>query len=98
MTIADTRSIPADGYWTVQVVTRDPGQIGRRYLCRAQDDLQVKAMAGHLAGAARGVVGYDYRRIDPSRALQAPSLSIGQSVSIEGADLWATLREPGPAQ
>jgi hypothetical protein len=94
MTIAKTPSRAASGYWTVQVVNRDPDQVGRRYLCRARDDRQAVSMAGHLAGSARSVAGYDYHRLDGSQQLHAPALHMGQSVGIDSPALWAALQAP----
>ena len=95
MTSTKIPSLPASGYWTVQVVKRDQDQIGPRYLCRASDDLQARSIAGHLAGSSTAIVGYDYHRIDPDQERRAPALEIGQSVSIDSPDVWASLQPTG---
>ena len=92
MPITKTASAGADGYWTIQVVNRDRAEGGRRYICHAGDDGQAQAIAGHLAGAGSGVVGYDYHRIDNPKGRYACALAVGQSEPVDDADAWAVLK------
>jgi hypothetical protein len=90
MTISETSSTAADGYWTIQVVNR--GQIGGRYVCHAHDDAEAQAIAGHLAGSDMGVVGYDYHRINNPHGRYARTLAMGQWERIDSPDTWAVLQ------
>ena len=90
MTIS-TETPAAEGYWTIQVVNQDRGQIGRRYVCRAQDDRQAQSIALLLAGSGRTTVGFDYHRIDNPVGQYARDLAIGQSELVQSADMWAAL-------
>ena len=84
--------ISTDGYWTIQVVNADRNAAGRRFVCRAQDDSQAQSIAGHLSGSDRGVLGYDYHRIDNPIGLHARTLGVGQSEAIHDGDTWAALQ------
>jgi|WetSurMetagenome_2_1015567.scaffolds.fasta_scaffold86335_3 hypothetical protein len=92
MTVTITFPTAADGYWTIQVVNRDRGQIGRRYVCHAHDDAEAQAIAGQLAGSAIGIVGYDYHRIDNPHGRYARTLAMGQWEIIDSPDTWAVLQ------
>ncbi len=81
-----------DGYWTIQVVNADRNAAGRRFVCRALDDFQAQSIAGHLSGSDRGVLGYDYHRIDNPAGLHARTLGVGQSEAIFDGDTWAALQ------
>lgn len=85
--------LPAsDGYWTIQIVNRDHSEIGRRYVCHAQDDAAAMALAGRLAGSSKTVAGYDYHRIDNPHGRYARELTVGQSEAIDDPDTWAVLQ------
>lgn len=82
---------PTDAYWTIQVVNADRSAAGRRFVCRANGDAEARSIAGHLSGADRGVLGYDYHRIDNPAGLHARTLGIGQSEAIHDGETWAAL-------
>jgi hypothetical protein len=82
----------ADGYWTIQLVHRDRDQTGKRYACRARDDLAARTIAGHLAGSGRDAMGYDYHRFDNPAGQFALTLDLGQSERIDEPDAWAALQ------
>jgi len=92
MTTGKTAAAAEDGYWTIQVVNRDRAEIGLRYLCLAHDGAGARSIAGRLAGSARGVVGYDYHRIDNPRGRHASALGVGQSEPVNDAAAWGVLQ------
>ncbi len=94
MTIAKTAPAAKGGYWLIQIVNRDRREIGRGYVCHARDDAQAQSIAGHLAGAARGVAGYDYHPIDDPHGPHARVLSVGACEPVHEAAAWAALRAP----
>ena len=91
MTATKTAIAGAAGYWTIQVVNRDRDEIGRRYVCHAWDNGHAQSIAGHLAGCAMGVVGYNFHRIDNPHGRYARALAIGESEPIEDAAVWTVL-------
>ena len=92
MTITTTSPTAAGGYWTIQVVNRDSGQVGRRYVCHAHDDAEAQVIAGRLAASAMGNAGYHHHRIDNPHGRYARTLAMGQWESIDSPDTWAVLQ------
>lgn len=92
MTSAKTSPTAAEGYWTIQVIRSNRGEVGPRYVCHAADAAAADGIAGHLTGSSAGVVGYDIHRIDNPRGPHALVLGLGQSESVASADAWAVLQ------
>ena len=92
MTTARIAAAAAEGYWTIQIIDSKAAAPGRRYVCHAHDDAEAQSIAGHLAGSATSVVGYDYHRIDNPHGRYARALGLGQSEPIDDPDAWAVLQ------
>ncbi len=87
--IAPAPSSAADGFWTIQIIQQNRAETGRRYVCRAADDMEARSIAMLLAGSARTVVGYDYFRFDNPAGVHALTLDIGQSERVESPEAWS---------
>lgn len=81
------------GYWAVEIRQSDAAGLGKRYLCRAQDEASARAIAARLMGSALSVRGFSSYWIELDRLEQTRSdlPPLGEHQLVSGAGEWLTL-------